>query len=49
MKRRNSLAVYGGGNELQDEPDKPTGLENGNIRLQQEIVEQLDGIYPASA
>ena len=52
MKRRNSLAVYGGGNELQDEPDKPTGLENGNIRLLQEIVEQLDGtrfFYPASA
>lgn len=47
-----SLAVYGGGNELQDEPDRPTGLENGNIRLLQEIVEQLDGtrfFYPTSA
>lgn len=47
-----SLAVYGGGNELQDAPNQPTGLENRNIRMLQEIVQRLDGsrfMYPTSA
>ena len=54
IEKRNhvSLAVYGGGNELQDEPDKPAGLDNGNLRMLREIVRELDGtrfFYPTSA
>lgn len=47
-----SLTVYGGGNELQDAPNQPTGLDNCNIRMLQEIVQRLDGtrfMYPTSA
>lgn len=47
-----SLAVYGGGNELQDAPNRPTGAENRNIRMLEEIVRRLDGtrfMYPTSA
>lgn len=47
-----SLAVYSGGNELMDEPDRPSGYENPNLSLLKGIVEREDGrrgFLPTSA
>lgn len=47
-----SLAVYSGGNELMDDPDRPSGYENPNLSLIKEIVEREDGrrgFLPTSA
>ena len=47
-----SLAVYSGGNELMEAPDRPCGRENKNIAMLEEIVRRLDGrraFLPTSA
>ncbi len=41
-----SLAVYSGGNELMDAPDRPCGLENETITMLLEIVRRYDGRRP---
>mgnify|MGYP002510187509 CR=1 FL=1 len=47
-----SLAVYSGGNELMEEPDRPSGYDNPNLSMLKEIVEKEDGrraFLPTSA
>ncbi len=47
-----SLAVYGGGNELMLQPDRPVGLDHPNIQMLKKIVEIYDPgrfFYPTSA
>lgn len=40
------LAVYSGGNELMEAPDRPCGCENQNLAMLQEIVCLSDGRRP---
>lgn len=47
-----SLAVYSGGNELMEAPDRPCSLDNKNIAMLKEIVDTYDGrraFLPTSA
>lgn len=47
-----SLAVYSGGNELMEAPDRPCGYDNKNLAMLHEIVNAYDGrraFLPTSA
>ena len=47
-----ALAVYSGGNELMEAPDRPSGYENKNLALLKRIVDREDGrrnFLPTSA
>lgn len=47
-----SLAVYSGGNELMDAPDRPSGFDNKNLSMLKEIVDREDAgrsFLPTSA
>lgn len=41
-----SLALYSGGNELMDAPDRPSGYDNENLAMLKEIVETYDAGRP---
>lgn len=51
-RNHTALAVYSGGNELMEAPDRPVGMEHPNIRILRKIVEKFDGaraFLPTSA